>query len=75
MKIYTERGDQGETDLLGGSRVSKDCARIEAVGAVDELNACPAPGRDVMAQLDGLVVWFLVKSGDSGIDRSPEWCW
>jgi cob(I)alamin adenosyltransferase len=40
VKIYTKRGDQGETDLLGGGRVSKDCARVEAVGAVDELNAC-----------------------------------
>ena len=40
MKIYTKRGDQGETDLLGGGRVSKDCVRVEAYGAVDELNAC-----------------------------------
>jgi cob(I)alamin adenosyltransferase len=40
VKIYTKRGDRGETDLLGGGRVSKDCARVEAVGAVDELNAC-----------------------------------
>jgi cob(I)alamin adenosyltransferase len=40
VKIYTKRGDQGETDLLGGGRVSKDCARVEAYGAVDELNAC-----------------------------------
>ncbi len=39
MKIYTKRGDQGETDLLGGGRVSKDCTRVEAYGAVDELNA------------------------------------
>ena len=40
MKIYTKRGDSGDTDLLGGGRVSKDCARVEAYGAVDELNAC-----------------------------------
>ena len=40
MKIYTKRGDHGETDLLGGGRVSKDCVRVEAYGAVDELNAC-----------------------------------
>jgi cob(I)alamin adenosyltransferase len=40
VKIYTKRGDRGETDLLGGDRVSKDCARVEAYGAVDELNAC-----------------------------------
>lgn len=40
VKIYTKRGDQGETDLLGGGRVSKDNARVEAYGEVDELNAC-----------------------------------
>jgi len=39
MKIYTKRGDSGETDLLGGPRVAKDHARVEAYGAVDELNA------------------------------------
>ena len=39
MKIYTRRGDSGETDLLGGPRVPKDDLRVEAYGAVDELNA------------------------------------
>lgn len=39
MKIYTRTGDQGETALFGGPRVSKDHDRIEAYGTVDELNA------------------------------------
>jgi cob(I)alamin adenosyltransferase len=39
VKIYTKRGDAGETDLLGGGRVAKDDRRVEAYGAVDELNA------------------------------------
>lgn len=39
MKIYTRRGDQGETDLFGGPRVGKDDVRVEAYGAVDELNS------------------------------------
>jgi cob(I)alamin adenosyltransferase len=39
MKIYTKTGDLGETGLFGGPRVSKDDARIEAYGTVDELNA------------------------------------
>lgn len=39
MKIYTRRGDAGETDLFGGPRVRKDELRVEAYGAVDELNA------------------------------------
>ena len=38
-RIYTRRGDAGETSLVGGKRVSKDATRIEAYGAVDELNA------------------------------------
>lgn len=39
MKIYTKRGDRGETDLLGGGRVGKDDRRVETYGEVDELNA------------------------------------
>jgi cob(I)alamin adenosyltransferase len=39
VKLYTRRGDAGETDLFGGPRVGKDHARVEAYGAVDELNA------------------------------------
>ena len=39
VRIYTGTGDQGETGLFGGGRVSKDDARVEAYGSVDELNA------------------------------------
>ncbi len=39
MKIYTKTGDTGTTGLLGNRRVSKDDARIDAYGTVDELNA------------------------------------
>jgi cob(I)alamin adenosyltransferase len=38
-RIYTKRGDTGETSLVGGQRVSKDAPRIDAYGAIDELNA------------------------------------
>ena len=38
-RIYTRRGDQGDTDLVGGTRVPKDTPRIDAYGTVDELNA------------------------------------
>jgi cob(I)alamin adenosyltransferase len=38
-RIYTKAGDQGETHLAGGQRVSKDSPRIECYGTVDELNA------------------------------------
>jgi len=40
VKIYTRAGDQGETGLVGGSRVGKDTLRVECYGEVDEVNAC-----------------------------------
>jgi cob(I)alamin adenosyltransferase len=39
MRIYTRTGDDGSTGLYGGARVSKACARVDAYGQVDELNA------------------------------------
>ena len=39
MSIVTKRGDDGNTDLLFGKRISKTEDRVEAVGSVDELNA------------------------------------
>ena len=39
MKIYTKTGDSGQTGLFAGPRVEKHHPRIEAYGAVDELNA------------------------------------
>ena len=38
-RIYTRGGDQGETSLGDGSRVSKLDCRIGAFGTVDELNS------------------------------------
>ena len=38
-RIYTKRGDSGETALVGGQRVPKDALRIECYGTVDELNS------------------------------------
>jgi len=50
-KIVTRTGDAGTTGLGDGTRVAKDSARIEAIGAVDELNSAlgvllaePLPG-------------------------------
>jgi len=39
MKIYTKKGDKGETGLIGGTRVPKHSLRIESYGTVDELNS------------------------------------
>src|SRR6476661_5390987 len=50
-RIYTKRGDSGETSLAGGQRAPKDALRIECYGTVDELNsfvgmACVTAERD-----------------------------
>lgn len=39
MKIYTRKGDAGETALFGGSTTQKNNIRIHAYGTVDELNS------------------------------------
>jgi cob(I)alamin adenosyltransferase len=38
-RVYTRTGDRGTTRLVGGSEVPKDSLRVEAYGAVDELNS------------------------------------
>lgn len=54
--VYTKTGDKGTTSLVGGTRVLKTHARLEAYGTVDELNA----------QL-GLLVTCLNDSKDKNI--------
>ncbi|HEY7387431.1 MAG TPA: cob(I)yrinic acid a,c-diamide adenosyltransferase [Bryobacteraceae bacterium] len=38
-RVYTRRGDAGDTALAGGQRIAKDDIRIKAYGTVDELNS------------------------------------
>lgn len=51
MKIYTKKGDHGQTSLIGGTRVSKSHLRIEAYGTVDELNSYIGWVRDLTNNL------------------------
>lgn len=37
--LYTKKGDNGETDLADGQRVSKNHPRVVCLGDLDELNA------------------------------------
>jgi len=39
FKIYTRKGDDGKTALIGGDRVAKHHIRVESYGTVDELNS------------------------------------
>jgi cob(I)alamin adenosyltransferase len=50
-RVYTRRGDGGQTSLVGGDRVAKDDARIEAYGTADELNAQLGLARAVCERL------------------------
>ena len=37
-RVYTRKGDKGNTTLIGGYKVSKDSLRVCAFGEIDELN-------------------------------------
>lgn len=50
--IYTRGGDAGETGLLGGGRVFKDNARVDAYGEVDELSAALGLARSLKLPAD-----------------------
>ena len=57
VKIYTRTGDQGETGLFDGTRVSKADPRVAAYGDVDELNAWLGLARASLSdpQLSGMI--------------------
>jgi cob(I)alamin adenosyltransferase len=48
VRLYTGRGDQGDTDLLG-DRVGKDDPRIEVIGALDEATSSVGLARALAA--------------------------
>lgn len=60
INIYTKTGDEGMTGLLGG-RVSKNDARVEAYGAIDEMNA-----------FIGLTIPFLDDEQDADIRQDLQ---
>lgn len=80
MKIYTRTGDRGETGLFGGGRVAKDDVRVEAYGAVDELNstlglalvALPTSAADDVASMIRLVQADLLNLGAHLATPAPE---
>lgn len=53
-KVYTKTGDKGKTRLAGGQQVWKDNLRVEAYGAVDELNAAIGVARAFNAESVGI---------------------
>ncbi len=57
MAIITKRGDDGTTDLLFGKKADKTSTRIDALGAVDELNAHLGLAR-IHAEQNELTEWI-----------------
>lgn len=75
MKIYTRTGDDGTTGLFGGPRVRKDSPRIEAYGAVDELNCVLGLTRAAQppAEIDALLERFQNELFELGAElASPQ---
>jgi cob(I)alamin adenosyltransferase len=58
-KLYTRTGDDGTSGLSGGTRVSKNHARMHAMGSVDELNS--TIGRLVCELKDPVLIDFFTR--------------
>jgi cob(I)alamin adenosyltransferase len=73
-KIYTRTGDDGSSALGTGERRPKSDLRFEAIGAVDELNACIGQARfDIPADLDLVLARIQNDLFDLGADLAvPE---
>ncbi len=75
-KVYTRKGDAGQTRLAGGQQVWKDSLRVEAYGTVDELNSSlgvlQAVNADMIAanaqaaRLSEEILWVQHKLFDAG---------
>ena len=74
-RIYTRGGDQGETSLGDGSRVSKLDCRIGAFGTVDELNSALGVvlAGDVSDAMRGPLERVQNELFDVGADLSVPW--
>lgn len=59
MKIYTKGGDQGETSLIGGSRVPKYNDKVEAYGTIDEIKSYLGLIRDLSEDAE-VKNWMLI---------------
>ena len=74
-RIYTRGGDQGETSLGDGSRVSKLDCRIGAFGVVDELNSSLGVvlAGDVPEEMRATLERVQNELFDVGADLSVPW--
>ncbi len=81
MKIYTRSGDEGQTSLFAGGRISKSHLRLHAYGTVDELNAVlglaasVGVGGSVAGPLERVQGELFVLGADlaTPLDAQPKW--
>ena len=81
MKIYTKTGDSGETSLFGGGRAPKTHPRVEACGAVDELNSllglaralCPSDRGDAWLAAVQNQLFHLGADLATPVDAKADW--
>ena len=59
MKVYTRKGDSGQTSIWGGRRMSKDHERVEAIGAGTRRRRGPS---------------VAVRGNADGAHRPPQLC-
>ncbi|MEN1759651.1 cob(I)yrinic acid a,c-diamide adenosyltransferase [Anoxynatronum sibiricum] len=77
MKIYTRKGDNGETSLWNGDPIFKDESRVECYGTVDELNSFISVAREsieneeVVRVLTDIQLELFVVGGELAT-RNPE---
>ena len=86
-KLYTKRGDLGETDLLG-ERVTKDDPRIELIGELDETTSALGVARSLLEddRISGIVIdiqrdlyrvmadlAFVTDTRPPGYETNAEW--
>lgn len=83
MKVYTRKGDSGETGLFGGSRIAKDSIKVEAYGSIDEAAAFIGEARAIIKdekvknilhkiQEKFLVIGAHLASDSNGINKLKE---
>ena len=77
MSITTKRGDGGFTDLLFGGKAAKGDPQIEALGAVDELNAALGLVRVAMEgeaaeAIDRIQKWLVTLMGELAMPAGQE---
>ena len=77
MSITTKRGDEGTTDLLFGGKAKKGDVQIEALGAVDELNATRGLARVTMdgegaESIDQIQKWLVTLMGELAMPAGKD---